>query len=243
MNFPTQWGLPQVIILVVAILGLALIISFLVSFQRPKRARVEKLEDEYGHKYYRRNRRRRIRWHHGIPGLLLLVLGIILLGIAGAVQEYLGLTGTILVAHIRVIQAQPVNSIPTMSVDVTLYDQNGNKTPDTTYIVNGNEVFMEGDIIQFPGWMNILGFHSGYKLTKLEGMYSDDNLEENAHHTVYPLNGGDDSLFNTAFHEGWNSFFVTAAYKNGSSVFANGMGYNVCASQDALTMRPDNEPC
>jgi hypothetical protein len=241
MNYTTQWGWQQGVLLLVAIIGLGLIFSFLASL-KPKRG-TQELRDEYGRTYYRHHHHRHVRWFHGLPGLFLLISGLIMIGVVGAIQEYLGLTGTILVAHIHAVQAQPVNSIPTMSVELVLYDQNKNKSSDTTYIVNGDEVFIQGDVVEYANWMNILGFHSGYKLTKLEGMYSDDNLERNAQHTVIVLNGGDDSLFNTAFHKGWNSFFVTAAYKNGSSVSANGLGYNVCASQDAIVVRRDNESC
>jgi hypothetical protein len=74
-------------------------------------------------------------------------------------------------------------------------------------------------------------------------MYSDVNLEEHAQHTVQVLNGGDDDFFNMAYHGGLNTAVVQAAYKNGSTVPTNGIGYNICASQDALVPQPDNEPC
>ena len=74
-------------------------------------------------------------------------------------------------------------------------------------------------------------------------MYSDINLEGHAQHTVQVLNGGEDTSFLAAYKTGSNSPFVTAAYKNGSTVPTNGIGYNICASQDAIVPQPDNESC
>ena len=243
MNFPVQIGWPQVILFIVAVGGIALLISAVMSII-VKEEEIQILEDELGNTFKARRRRRHIRWHHGSTGLVMLLIAFILLWVSFAVQEYLGLTGRILVAHVHAVPLQvDSGSVPTMSVELTLYDQNGNPTSDKTYSVNGDEWLISGDIIQFPGWMNILGFHSGYKLTRLEGLYSDPNLESNEKHTVLVLNGGDDSFFETAYHGGWSSFFVNAAYQNGSILPANGISYSICASQDGIVPLPNNKSC
>jgi hypothetical protein len=240
MHFPRQWGPVQIVLLLIAVFALVFIGSFVWSVFEGKK--VQELEDEYGKKYYRR-RHRHLRWQHGTTGVIVLVLAVVILLVTGAIQQYIGLTGKILVAHVSAKKVKTSGNIPMMSVSLTLYDDNGNKTSEDVYIVNGDEVFIGGDVIQLRGWMNILGFHSGYKVTKLEGMYSDVNLERTQQHTVVVLNGGDDDFFNTAYQNGWNTIFVTSAYKNGSSVPTNGIGYNICASQDAIVPQPDKEPC
>jgi hypothetical protein len=242
MNFSTQWGPPQAVLLGIA--GFGLVLAIWALFNPKSGKEVDVLEDKRGHRYHQYRHYRRFRWPGTLGGVAMLLVALLLLWIAGAMQEYLGLTGKIMVAHVRAVQAKSApGSAPMMSVELTLYDQNGHAGSPQTYIVNGDEVFIGGDIIAFKSWMNILGFHSGYKLTKLEGMYSDVNLEEHAQHTVIVLNGGDDNFFNSAYHQGLTSLFVTAAYKNGSSVPTNGIGYNICVSQDAIVPQPDKEPC
>jgi hypothetical protein len=75
--------------------------------------------------------------------------------------------------------------------------QHGPQVSDKTYLVTGDEWMLEGDIIKFPTWLNIVGLHSGYKLTRLEGRYNDPNLELRGKRTVITLNGGDDNFFKT----------------------------------------------
>jgi hypothetical protein len=243
MNYTTQFGLPQIIIIISGLFGLILLISFFAGIIS-KRPKVDKLEDEYGRPYLHRRHRRSFRWLNAGGGIILLLIAFLLFWIASAAQQYLALTGKVQVAHMRAVKAQTApGSLPMMSVELTLYDQNGNASAPKTYILNGDEAYIGGDVIQYQGWLNIVGFHSGYKVTKLEGMYSDVNLERHAEHSVQVLNGGDDDFFNMAYHQGLNSFAVTAAYKNGSTVPTNGIGYNICASQDAIVPQPDNQPC
>lgn len=238
MNYPIQPGWLLAIMVITGIPAIYLFLSVLWGLI-PK---TKKREDRYGN----------IRHHHIPPqfrlgslggSLVLAVIAFSAFTISGLVQEYLNLTGKMLVAHVRAVPVKnPGSNIPMLSVDLTLYDQNGQPT-ETTYVLNGDEVYIGGDIIQYKSWMNILGFHSGYKLTRIEGMYSDINLEEHAQHTVQVLNGGDDPSFLTQYKTGAYPVYVTSAYKNGSTVPTNGIGYNVCASQDAIVPQPDTEPC
>jgi hypothetical protein len=241
MNFPTQIGVPQVIIAIIFIAASLLFYSFIrgILSKRPKDVEVE---DEYKRRSTIRVLRRSFHWDRAGGSIVLALLGILLVWLLGAAQTYLMLTSRIQVAHVR---ATPVKNSgkPMMSVDLILYDDKGNKVSDNTYIVNGDEVFIGGDILAYQDWANILGLHSGYKLTKLEGMYSDANLERTEQHTVEVLNGGDDALFNAAYQGGASTLLVKAAYKNGSTVPPNGKGYNICVSQDAIVPQPDSQPC
>ena len=96
---------------------------------------------------------------------------------------------------------------------------------------------MQGDIIKFPSWLNVVGLHAGYKLTRLEGRYDDIHLENTAPHTAVPLNGGDDTFFQTTYtHKQWFGPIVDAAY--GNAVFQAPGSFDVYATQDALIARP-----
>jgi hypothetical protein len=124
-----------------------------------------------------------------------------------------------------------------MSVQVMLYDGNGQVTSENTYLLQGDEWMMQGDIIKFPAWLNVIGFHAGYKLTRLEGRFDDIALENTARHTAIALNGGEDTFFQTTYmHKQWFALFVDAAY--GNAVFQAPGSFDVFATQDALIARP-----
>ncbi len=158
---------------------------------------------------------------------MLLAVAVSLLWLTFLVQSYLGLTGEIKVAHIR---ATPIANVAhQMSVEVMLYDGNGHVTSENTYLLQGDEWMVQGNIIKFPAWLNVVGLHAGYKLTRLEGRYDDITLENSAHHTAVPLNGGNDNFFQTtSTHRSWFAPFVDAAY--GNAVFQAPGSFDVFAT-------------
>src|SRR5216683_3172607 len=159
MNIPFQFGLPQIILLLIALCGFLLFVYAAHSLIRGEK--LYKLRTEEEKEMYQRHgrlpRKRRLRWQHGISGVLLLFIAISLLWMTFLIQSYLGLTGNIEVARVRATTvANPVeNNVPMMSVELTLFDQNGHTTSDQTYLVLGNEWMVQGDIIKFPDWLNV----------------------------------------------------------------------------------------
>jgi len=235
MNFPIVIGLPQVILFILAILGLGLLLSTAISIGRRLSA-TDKDEEEEARKFGGHHRHRRWGIGRGISGLALLLLALSLLWLTLLVQTYVGLSSDIKVARVH---ATPVaNSDHLMSVDLALFDQNGQQTSEQTYIVNGDEWMLQGDIIKFPAWLNILGLHSGYKVTRLEGRYDDPTLESNSKHTVVVLNGGDDNFFKTVQEQAWVSPVIEAAYGSGTFLRADGKTYDVLVSQSGLFAKP-----
>ena len=233
MNIPIQIGWPQVILLLIGLVGLGLFISACVSILRASRPLSEEEKEHYRRTGY--IPRRRFKIWRGLGGIALLAVAISLLWVTFLVQSYLGLTGEIKVAHIRAMSI--ANVAHQMSVEVVLYDQHGHVTSDNTYLIQGDEWMMQGDIIKFPAWLNIVGLHAGYKLTRLEGRFDDIHLENTAPHTAVPLNGGDDTFFQTTYlHKQWFGPFVDAAY--GNAVFQAPGSFDVFATQDALIARP-----
>src|SRR6266571_5624401 len=227
MTIPIQIGLPQLILFIIGFVGLGLFISSGMSLAGRGAGRYRDFRDEEEARKFGRPRRyrhhRRFRWGRSISGIVLLLIAISLLWLTFLVQSYLGLTGNIKVARVH---ATSVANLPhMMSVDLTLYDQNGQRTSDNTYVVNGDEWMLQGDIIKFPTWLNILGLHSSYKLTRLEGRYDDSELERHATHTVVDLNGGDDNFFKTVQAQAWISPVIEAAYGNAVFLRADSMTY------------------
>lgn len=246
VNIPITFGWPQVFLIIIAIVGLGLLISAGMGLSRRRNTgRFSYDEKEGGNeeearkfgrsRVYRQHRH--FRWGRSIAGIILVLLALSLLWLTLLVQTYLGLTSDIKAARIR---ATPIaNSAHMMSVDLTLYDQRGQQTSEQTYIINGDEWMLQSDVIKFPTWLNIVGLHSGYKLTRLEGRYDDPNLESSSKHVVVQLNGGDDNFFKTVQEQAWTSPIVQAAYGSSTFLQPDGKTYDVFVSQTGLYAAPE----
>ena len=240
MTIPFVFGWSQVILLIIALVGIFLLVNAFVGLRGRRRRYRDGDEDEdgkFGRRRYERYGRFRLRYGRLLGGVILVFFAISLLWLSILMQTYLGLTSDIKVARVR---ATPVANIAhLMSVDLTLYDQNGHQTSEQTYVINGDEWMLQGDIIKFPTLLNIIGLHSGYKLTRLEGRFDDPNLEANSKHTVITLNGGDDNFFKTVQEQAWTSPFVQAAYGSGTFLQPDGKTYDVFVSQTGLYAAPE----
>lgn len=215
MTIPITLGLPQLVLLLVAVVGLGLIItSARGGRERP------------GH----------VKAGRAISGLLLICMAGSLLWAIFAVQSYLGLTSDIQAARVHATQIEGEPHL--MSIELILYDKDGQQTSNKTYLVKGDKWELRGNIIKFPSWLNILGLHSGYKVTQMEGLYDDPNLESNEKHTVVVLNGGEGDFFKTVYQQAWSSPFVDAAYGNGTYEPADGHTYDIFVSQTGLYAKP-----
>lgn len=235
MTIPIQLGVPQLILLLVAIVGITLLISSLMTLLRGSRS---VFEDDDGRRFYSR-RYRRVRWGRGAGGLFLLLFALSLLWVTSLVQTYVGLTGDIKVAQIRATKVANIDHM--MSVDLQLFDKDGKQTGKGTYLILGDQWMLRANVLKFPGWMNLLGVHSGYKVTRLQGLYEAPQDEENLKHTVVVLNGGDDDFFKTVYKQAWSSPFVEAGYASAAIVPADGMTYDVLVSQTGLYAKPANK--
>jgi len=234
MTIPFTFGLPQLILFILGLVGFVLLVSMITGLLIGEEIEREEVDEEGRHRGRKYIRRRRFKWGRGLGGVILLLIAVSLLWATFLVQSYLGVTGEIKVAHVR---ASAITNFPhVMSVELVLYDKDGHQISDNTYGVMGDEWMLQGDIVKFPTWLNIVGLHSGYKLTRLEGRFDDPNLERNSKHTVIELNGGDDNFFKTAYTQRWLSPFVDAAY--GNAVFQASGSFDVFATQDALIARP-----
>ena len=236
MNTPIQFGLPQIVLIAIAIIGVLMLLSVVTGLFAGK-LEEEIFEYDYARRYRRwRRRKPRFRWRRGMSGLLMIVCAVFLLWLAFSVQAYLGLTNDIKVAQVHASNITGVDH--TMSVELIQYGQNGQQITDQTYLVKGDLWFLQGDILKFPTWMNIFGIHSGYKLTRLEGLYEDPLTEDTAQHTDYALNGGDGIFLKTVYKQAWSAPFVVAAYCNGVVLPADNHTYNIYVSQSGLYAKP-----
>src|SRR5579875_3103885 len=101
MNTPIQFGLPQIVLIAIAVIGVLMLLSVVTGLFAGK-LEEEIFEDDYGRRYRRwRRRKPRFRWRRGTSGLLMIVCAVFLLWLAFSVQAYLGLTNDIKVAQVH----------------------------------------------------------------------------------------------------------------------------------------------
>ncbi|WP_040865751.1 hypothetical protein [Nocardia exalbida] len=210
MNFPVDFGLVQIGLILLLVAGVALIVSGLIAARRvgmrPLLAR-------------------------GTGGLALLLVAAVLLWIATLLQTYLGLTGEIKAAH---VVAKPVaGQEHQLDVDLVLYGDDDHSEQRETYRVEGDMWVLQAGIVELEPWVNALGFHSGYRISRLYGQRLDGVATQQ--NQIF-LNDGDKDFF-ADMREGrwWTQPFVRSAY--GNAVIAVPGEYDVYISRDAIKTR------
>lgn len=144
-------------------------------------------------------------------GLVLLLIGLVAFAVAGWAQTYRALTRAELVAYIRAIPAagQP----QTMRVTYTPV-QDGTPGAAQTYIVHGDQWELGGDVIKWQDYVNILGVHTGYRITRLDGYYDDAHDYRTKPITFIDLAGQPDAVEQFVHDHGNLMPFVRALYHN-----------------------------
>lgn len=210
MSFPVDFGVLQTGLIVVIVVALALVISALVKVRKSGL---------------------RVLLGRGAGGLALLLVAVVLLWVATLTQTYLGLSGEIKAAHIT---ATPVaGQEHRLDVELTVYGDDGAEQR-SSHEVEGDLWVLQANIVELEPWVNALGFHSGYKLTRLYGQRLDGVATDQNH--IF-LNGSDRDFFAEMSDGRWfTDPFVRSAY--GNAVIAAPGEYDVFISRDAIKTRP-----
>lgn len=211
MSYPVDFGVLQAGAIAVIIAGVALMISALVGLRRkgPWTSLVR-----------------------GGGGLVLLAAAALVLWTATLVQTYLGMTGEIRAAHVVVTPVADAEH--RLEVELTLFDEEGAPADRGTYRVTGDLWVLQAQIVELEPWVNALGFHSGYKVSRLYGQRL-DGIATGQDHIL--LNGGDRDFFREMTEDRWfTAPFVRSAY--GNAVIAMPGEYDVYISRDAIKTSP-----
>jgi len=173
-------------------------------------------------------RQRKFRFFRLGGSLMLLLCGLVVFAIAGWAQTYRALTHNELVAH---IQAAPLVGQPqTMSVTYTPVRDGQDGVP-LTYSVKGDEWLLGGDVLKWQDYLNIMGVNTGYRITRLQGLYQDANDERTKEHTAYNLGGTTSNVYTFLKNHATLAPFVRAVYGNYVAMLpAPGVTYNVYVS-------------
>lgn len=209
MSFPVDFGPLQVGLILVIAVAVALIVWAVIGIRRVGM---------------------RALLTRGAGGLVLLVVAAVLLWIATLLQTYLGLSGEVKAAHVIVTPVDDREHL--MRVELTLYDDDGAQR--SVHEVEGDLWVLQAQIVELQPWVNALGFHSGYQVSRLYGQRLDGIATDQNH--IF-LNGGDRDFF-AEMNEGrwYTEPFVRSAY--GNAVIATPGEYDVYISHDAIKTRP-----
>ncbi|MFC9662095.1 hypothetical protein ACFVJ5_17815 [Nocardia sp. NPDC127606] len=214
MSFPVSFGFAQVGLLALIALAIALLIMAALAATRRRGPKAV--------------------LGRAVPGAALLLVAVLLLWIATLLQTYLGLTGEIKAAH---VVAKPVaGQEHQLDLVLTQFDEDGNAGEPTTHRIEGDMFALQSNIVELEPWVNALGFHSGYKLSRLYGQRLDGKSP--AQDQTF-LNGGDRDFFEDMNKNRWyTSPFIRSAY--GNATIATPGEYDVYISRDAIKVRQTN---
>jgi hypothetical protein len=89
------------------------------------------------------------------------------------------------------------------------------------FLVKGDQWMLEGDILKWDNWLNFLGLHTRYRLTRLRGRYIQAEDEKKKGKTIYSLVEDDDHpLWRFLYKHGYRFPFVSTVYGNAAYQFS-----------------------
>jgi hypothetical protein len=84
-----------------------------------------------------------------------------------------------------------------------------------TFPIYGDQWMLEGDILKWDNWLNFLGLHTRYRLTRIRGRYLKTEDELNKPQAVYSLVANEDHpLWRYLYEFGPQLPFVSTVYGN-----------------------------
>ncbi|RMF61178.1 MAG: hypothetical protein D6743_13900, partial [Calditrichaeota bacterium] len=132
--------------------------------------------------------------------------------LAAFIQSYHAFTREELVAEVRCVPLSDDGA--SMQLELTpVYA--GKRGMPRTFILNGDQWALEGNILKWDDWLNFAGLHTMYKLTRVRGRYESYLDEVNQPPSVYSLvEREDDPRWRWLYKYGHRLRFVSAVYGN-----------------------------
>ncbi len=163
-------------------------------------------------------------------------------GFAGRAMKVLGsgcvfLFGLLLMVIVLFAQTyeaftreEPVARIQCVSVEGLDYDmvlrfvplKGGKEGDPRLFRLNGDQWAVGGHILQWHSWLNLLGLHTGYRITRIEGRYLKAEDEASAKQTVFDLGESrTERIWHWLYRHHEEIPLVKAAYGNTAYTFPN----------------------
>jgi len=101
---------------------------------------------------------------------------------------------------------------------LTFTEVDGNKKSEPReFLIRGDQWAVDANILKWDSWVNMLGVHTCYKLTRISGRYADINDEVSKERSAYEIDKSNRWLWRILYKNGKKIPFVDAVY--GSSTF------------------------
>lgn len=127
---------------------------------------------------------------------------------AAFVQSYQSFTREELVAQVK---CYPLKDSQTMQFEIESRPQDVRKR----FVLKGDQWAVEGDILKWDSWLNFVGLHSMYKLTRVRGRFLATDDEIHRVPSVYSLVQQErEPIWRLLYKYGHKLPFVSAVYGN-----------------------------
>jgi hypothetical protein len=143
--------------------------------------------------------------------LLWILVSAVILVLASFIQSYQSFTKKELVAVVRCIPLD--DEVNTMRMEIKLLKNGGILEERKIFTLKGDQWAIEGDVLKWDDWANILGIHTMYRLTRVRGRYLNVREEIQTTPTVYSLVENEED-WQWLYNYGHKLPFVTAVYGN-----------------------------
>lgn len=161
-------------------------------------------------------------------------------------QTYAQLTKERLAGQVVLTRA-PGGDAFTYIAAVDLADGGQLRGDPQTFEVKGEHFRIEGPVLKWKGWANVLGMDSVFRVDHIEGVYVDTNCQNRFYAGRQDLaeKGGEQDQFRTIRNLGESWKLVNAAdvlYIDGPRVpMADGAVYNLKATQAGFELEPEGD--
>lgn len=132
--------------------------------------------------------------------------------LAAFIQSYKSFTKEELVAEVRCVPLEDSSS--SMSLKITEIE-GGQKLDSREFILNGDQWALEGDVLKWDDWLNFIGLHTMFKLTRVRGRFVNYEDEISKKPSVYSLVSSENNpKWRWLYKYGHKLRFVSAVYGN-----------------------------
>lgn len=156
--------------------------------------------------------------------------------LAAFIQSYKSFTKEELIAEIRCVSLE--DGSDTMVLDISKIE-GGQKLSSQEFILNGDQWALEGDVLKWDDWLNFVGLHTMFKLTRVRGRFVNYEDEISQKPSVFSLVKSESNpKWRWLYKYGYKLRFVSAVYGNTVYTYpAKGKVYEVYVTTSGFIAR------
>ncbi len=163
-----------------------------------------------------------------LGSFITLILGLLILFLFRSLRTYQVLTREDLVAKIYVREVAKDTMMVTLEYSKKLSEK-------CFYVVIGEEWEIEGIILKWKTYLEFLGFHTAYKLTRLKGRYSSiSDISPTSYHLAK-----EDFLTRFLMKHGQKIFFIDAVFGQGIFQYPDKGPFYLYVTEDGFILRKE----